>query len=123
MRRCSHGCEEGSMLRAISLFLLILWMLGVATSFTLGGFVHILLIAAVVILLTRIIEGRREAAHREVIGPREVYGGADETRTRDLRRDRLKEKVLIRLKVNGLGETVGFVLNVVFIGIFRYYLV
>ncbi len=47
------------MLWTIFLILLILWILGLATSYTLGGFIHILLIAAIVILLIRIIEGRR----------------------------------------------------------------
>ncbi len=47
------------MLWTIFLILLILWILGVVSSYTLGGFIHILLLAAVVILLIRIIEGRR----------------------------------------------------------------
>ncbi len=47
------------MLWTIFLILLILWILGVVSSYTLGGFIHILLLAALVILLIRIIEGRR----------------------------------------------------------------
>lgn len=47
------------MLWTIFLILLILWVLGLVTSYTLGGFIHILLIAAIVILLIRVIEGRR----------------------------------------------------------------
>jgi hypothetical protein len=39
--------------------LLILWLLGVATSYTLGGFVHVLLILAVIAVLVRIIQGRK----------------------------------------------------------------
>ncbi len=47
------------MLWTVFLILLILWILGVVSSYTLGGFIHILLLAAIVILLIRIIEGRR----------------------------------------------------------------
>lgn len=46
------------MLWTIFVILLILWILGLATSYTLGGFIHILLIAAVVILIIRLIQGR-----------------------------------------------------------------
>ena len=46
------------MLWAIFVILLVMWMLGLVTSYTLGGFVHILLVAAVVILLIRVIQGR-----------------------------------------------------------------
>ena len=46
------------MLWTIFVILLILWILGLATSYTLGGFVHILLIAAIVILVIRLIQGR-----------------------------------------------------------------
>ncbi len=47
------------MLWTIFVILLILWLLGMVSSYTLGGFIHILLLVAVVILLIRIIEGRR----------------------------------------------------------------
>jgi hypothetical protein len=50
-RRCT-------MLWTIFFILLILWMLGMVTSYTLGGYIHILLILAVVALLIRIIQGR-----------------------------------------------------------------
>ena len=46
------------MLWTVFVILLILWILGLATSYTLGGFIHILLIAAVVILIVRLIQGR-----------------------------------------------------------------
>ena len=46
------------MLWTIFVILLILWLLGVVTSFTLGGFIHILLIVAVVVVLLRVIQGR-----------------------------------------------------------------
>ncbi len=48
-----------NMLFTIALILLVLWGLGLVTSFTMGGFVHILLIAAVVVVLVRLIQGRR----------------------------------------------------------------
>lgn len=47
------------MLMTIAIILLILWILGLVTSSTLGGFVHILLVAAVIIILVRVIQGRR----------------------------------------------------------------
>ncbi|MDP2076627.1 MAG: lmo0937 family membrane protein [Sulfuricurvum sp.] len=47
------------MLETIALVLIILWMLGFVTSYTMGGFIHILLVIAIVVLLVRIIQGRR----------------------------------------------------------------
>ncbi len=47
------------MLWTIFVILLVLWLLGMVTSYTLGGFIHILLVAAIVILLIRIIGGGR----------------------------------------------------------------
>ena len=47
------------MLYTIAVVLLILWLLGLVTSSTLGGFVHILLVIAVVMILIQIINGRR----------------------------------------------------------------
>ncbi len=46
------------MLTTIAVILIVLWFLGLVTSYTLGGFVHLLLIAAVVMILIRIIRGR-----------------------------------------------------------------
>lgn len=46
------------MLWTIAVVLIILWALGLVSSYTMGGFVHILLIAAVVIILVRVIQGR-----------------------------------------------------------------
>lgn len=46
------------MLWTIAVVLLILWLLGMVSSYTLGGFIHILLILAVVAILIRIIQGR-----------------------------------------------------------------
>lgn len=47
------------MLYTIAVVLLILWLLGLVTSYTLGGFIHILLVIAVVVVLLRIISGRK----------------------------------------------------------------
>ena len=46
------------MLWTIFIILMILWLLGVATSYTLGGFIHILLLLAIASVLIRIIQGR-----------------------------------------------------------------
>ncbi len=47
------------MLWTIFVILLVLWLLGMVTSYTLGGFIHILLVIAIVIVLIRVIQGRR----------------------------------------------------------------
>jgi Family of unknown function (DUF5670) len=47
------------MLWTIFVILLILWLLGVVTSYTLGGFIHLLLVIALVVLLIQLISGRR----------------------------------------------------------------
>lgn len=47
------------MLWTIAVILLVLWALGLVTSFTLGGFIHILLILAIIVVLLRVIQGRR----------------------------------------------------------------
>ena len=47
------------MLWTICVILVVLWLLGLVTSYTLGGFIHILLVIAVVVVLIRIIQGRR----------------------------------------------------------------
>lgn len=49
------------MLWTIFVILLVLWLLGVITSYTLGGFVHILLVLAVVALIVQLVSGRRPA--------------------------------------------------------------
>ena len=49
------------MLWTIAILLLVLWALGLVTSYTLGGFTHILIVAAVVLVLVRLIQGRRIA--------------------------------------------------------------
>jgi hypothetical protein len=49
------------MLWTIFVILLVLWLLGLVTSYTLGGFVHILLVLAVVVLVINLVQGRRSA--------------------------------------------------------------
>ena len=49
------------MLMTIALILIALWLLGIVTSFTMGGIVHLLLVIAVVIFLVRLIQGRKLA--------------------------------------------------------------
>jgi hypothetical protein len=46
------------MLYTIAIILIILWLLGLVTSYTLGGFIHILLVIAIVLILLRVISGR-----------------------------------------------------------------
>jgi Family of unknown function (DUF5670) len=48
-----------SMLWTIFLVLVVLWMVGVVSSYTLGGFIHVLLVLAVIALLIQLIQGRR----------------------------------------------------------------
>jgi Family of unknown function (DUF5670) len=47
------------MLESIALILIILWVLGLVSAYTLGGFIHILLVIAIVVILVRVIQGRR----------------------------------------------------------------
>jgi hypothetical protein len=46
------------MLYTIAVVLLILWLLGIVTSYTVGGFIHILLVVAIIMVLLRLINGR-----------------------------------------------------------------
>jgi hypothetical protein len=47
------------MLFTIALILIVLWLLGLITSYTLGGIIHVLLVVAIILVLVRIINGRR----------------------------------------------------------------
>ncbi len=49
------------MLWTIAVVLLVLWAVGLVSSYTLGGFIHLLLVAAVVVILVRLISGRKIA--------------------------------------------------------------
>lgn len=47
------------MLETIAVILVVLWLLGLVTSTSLGGFIHVLLVIAIVVILIRVISGRR----------------------------------------------------------------
>ncbi|MCX7054384.1 MAG: lmo0937 family membrane protein [Proteobacteria bacterium] len=47
------------MLWTVAVILIILWLLGLVTSYTMGGFIHILLVIAIVVVLLNVIQGRR----------------------------------------------------------------
>lgn len=47
------------MLETVAIILIVLWLLGLVSSYTLGGFIHVLLIIAVIVILMRLIGGRR----------------------------------------------------------------
>lgn len=49
------------MLKAIIAIFLVLWLIGLLTSYTMGGYIHILLVAAVIVLILEIVNGRRIA--------------------------------------------------------------
>jgi len=47
------------MIETVAIILVILWILGLVTSYTMGGLIHILLVVAIVMVLVRVIQGRR----------------------------------------------------------------
>lgn len=47
------------MLETIAIILIILWLLGLVSSYTLGGFIHLLLVVAIVVILIRVISGKK----------------------------------------------------------------
>jgi hypothetical protein len=47
------------MLYTIAVILVILWLLGLVTSYTMGGFIHVLLVIAIVVILVNVLKGRR----------------------------------------------------------------
>jgi hypothetical protein len=47
------------MLWLIAIILMVLWLLGIVTSYTMGGFIHILIVVAIIVVLVRIIRGNR----------------------------------------------------------------
>jgi len=47
------------MLETLAIVLILLWILGLVSSYTVGGFIHILLVIAIVVILIRVIQGRR----------------------------------------------------------------
>jgi hypothetical protein len=58
-RRHTSRLEEKQMLETIAIILIILWLVGLVSSYTMGGLIHILLVIAVVVILVRVIQGRR----------------------------------------------------------------
>jgi len=53
--------KELNMLWTIFVILLVLWGLGLVTSYTMGGFIHVLLVIAIVVVLVQVIQGRRRS--------------------------------------------------------------
>lgn len=51
--------RDNKMLWVIAIIFMVLWLLGIITSFTMGGFIHILIVVAIIAVLVRIIRGRR----------------------------------------------------------------
>jgi len=47
------------MLYTIAIVLIVLWLLGIVSSYTIGGFIHILLVVAIIVVLVNLIQGRR----------------------------------------------------------------
>jgi FtsH-binding integral membrane protein len=58
LRARALATEEANMLWTIAIVLLALWALGRVTSFTMGGFIHLLIVAAVILVVVRLIQGR-----------------------------------------------------------------
>jgi hypothetical protein len=57
--RSTHPRKAAPMLYTIAVILLILWVLGLVSSYTIGGFIHILLVVAIVMILVNLISGRK----------------------------------------------------------------
>lgn len=58
-RQLTASYGEAHMLESIAIILIVLWVLGLVSSYTLGGFIHILLVIAVIVVILRVIQGRR----------------------------------------------------------------
>ena len=54
-----QATKEITMLYTIAVILIVLWALGLVSAYTMGGFIHVLLVIAVVVILLRVISGRR----------------------------------------------------------------
>jgi uncharacterized protein DUF5670 len=55
----THEGKEAGMLMTVAVLLGVLWMLGMLSSYTMGGFLHVLLVLAVIVVLVRLIQGRQ----------------------------------------------------------------
>lgn len=51
--------EEFIMLMTIAIILIVLWLLGMVSAYTMGGFIHVLLVIAVIVIIVRVIQGRK----------------------------------------------------------------
>ncbi len=58
-RQLTASYGEAHMLETLAILLIILWILGLVSSYTLGGFIHILLVIAIIVIVVRVIQGRR----------------------------------------------------------------
>jgi hypothetical protein len=59
IQNSTRSTKEHRMLYTLALILIIAWLLGLVSSYTIGGFIHILLVVAIVLILVRIIQGQR----------------------------------------------------------------
>lgn len=55
----TNDLEVKPMLETIAVILIILWLLGLVSSYTMGGFIHVLLVIALVVIVLRVIQGRK----------------------------------------------------------------
>jgi hypothetical protein len=58
-RQLTASYGEAHMLETLAILLVILWIFGLVSSYTLGGFIHILLVIAIIVIVLRVIQGRR----------------------------------------------------------------
>jgi Family of unknown function (DUF5670) len=54
------------MLYTLALILIIAWLLGLVSSYTMGGFIHILLVVGIIMILVQLIQGRRKKGRRKI---------------------------------------------------------
>lgn len=54
-----HLFREHTMLMTLAIILVVLWLLGMVSAYTMGGLIHILLVVAVIVILVRVIQGRK----------------------------------------------------------------
>ena len=54
-----NSCKDAAMLMTVAVVLLVLWLLGLVSAYTMGGLIHILLVIAIVVILVQVIQGRK----------------------------------------------------------------
>jgi hypothetical protein len=59
VRRSPRAAKEKTMLETIAIILIVLWLLGMVSGYTMGNFIYVLLVIAIVLFLVRLISGRR----------------------------------------------------------------